>query len=62
MQSSESGELAHRKSCGGKMGKIMDKVKHNYNVLPELRTKFFHKHNKIKLVQFNFPPVLTLDQ
>ena len=25
----------------GQMGKIMDKLKHNYNAFPELRTKFF---------------------
>ena len=25
------------------MGKIMGKLKHNYNALKELRTKFFHK-------------------
>ena len=25
------------------MGKIMGKLKHNYNAFPELRTKFFHK-------------------
>ena len=25
------------------MGKIMGKMKHNYNAFPELRTKFFHK-------------------
>ena len=26
------------------MGKIMAKLKHNYNAFPELQTKFFHKH------------------
>ena len=25
------------------MGKIMGKLKHNYNAFPELQTKFFHK-------------------
>ena len=25
------------------MGKIMGKLKHNYNAFPELETKFFHK-------------------
>ena len=25
------------------MGKIMAKLKHNYNAFPELQTKFFHK-------------------
>ena len=25
------------------MGKIMGKLKHNYNALKEFRTKFFHK-------------------
>ena len=28
------------------MGKIMDKLKHNYNAFPELQTKFFHKQNE----------------
>ena len=26
------------------MGKIMDKLKHNYHAFPELQTMFFHKH------------------
>ena len=25
------------------MGKVMGKLKHNYNAFPELQTKFFHK-------------------
>ena len=34
------------------MGKIMGKLKHNYNALKELRTKFFHKQWLIG----SFPP------
>ena len=34
------------------MGKIMGKLKHNYNALKELRTKFFHK----QCVIWSFPP------
>ena len=28
---------------GDQMGKIMDKLNHNYNAFPELQTKFFRK-------------------
>ena len=34
------------------MGKIMGKLKHNYNAFPELQTKFFDK----KCVIWSFPP------
>ena len=34
------------------MGKIMAKLKHNYNAFPELQTKFFHK----QCVIWSFPP------
>ena len=34
------------------MGKIMSKLKHNYNAFPQLRTKFFHK----QCVIWTFPP------
>ena len=34
------------------MGKIMGKLKHNYNAFPELQTKFFHK----QCVIWSFPP------
>ena len=34
------------------MGKIMGKLKHNYNAFPELQTKFFHKQCVIR----SFPP------
>ena len=35
----------------GEMGKIMGKLKHNYNALKELRTKLFHK----QCVIWSFP-------
>ena len=38
------------------MGKIMGKLKHNYNPLKELRTKFFHK----QCVIWSFP--LSFDE
>ena len=31
------------RAIGRKMGKIMAKLKHNYNAFPELRIKFFQK-------------------
>ena len=31
------------RAIGRKLGKIMGKLKHNYNAFPELQTKFFHK-------------------
>ena len=34
------------------MGKIMAKLKHNYNPFKELRTRFFHK----QCVIWSFPP------
>ena len=34
------------------MGKIMGKLKHNYNSFQELRTNFFHK----QYVIWSFPP------
>ena len=34
------------------MGKIMAKLKPNYNAFPELQTKFFHK----QCVTWSFPP------
>ena len=34
------------------MGKIMGKLKHNYDALKELRTKLFHK----QCVILSFPP------
>ena len=34
------------------MGKIMAKLKHNYNEFPELQTTFFHK----QCVIWSFPP------
>ena len=34
------------------MGKIMGKLKHNYNAFPELQTKFFQK----QFVIWSFPP------
>ena len=34
------------------MGKIMGKLKHNYNAFSELRTTFFHKQRVI----WSFPP------
>ena len=40
---SESRQVEHRKSHWQEMGKIMAKLKHNYNSFPELQTKFFHK-------------------
>ena len=33
------------------MGKIMGKLKHTYNAIPELQTKFFHK----QCVIWSFP-------
>ena len=37
------------------MGKIMSKLKHNYNAFHELQTKFFHKQCVIS----SFPPSLN---
>ena len=34
------------------MGKIMGRLKHNFNALPKLQTKFFHK----QCVIWSFPP------
>ena len=34
------------------MGKIMGKLKHDYNAFPELQTKFFYK----QCVIWSFPP------
>ena len=34
------------------MGKIMGKLKDNYNAFPEVQTKFFHK----QCVIWTFPP------
>ena len=34
------------------MGKIMAKLKHNYNAFAELQTKFFHR----QCVIWSFPP------
>ena len=42
----------YREPFGGQMGKIMVKLKHNYNALKELRTKIFHK----QCVIWSFPP------
>ena len=40
---SESRQVGHRKSHWQEMGKIMAKLKHNYNAFQELQTKFFVK-------------------
>ena len=37
----ESRQVAHRKPLGGQMGKIMDKVKHNYNDWHITRSRAF---------------------
>ena len=42
----------YKEPFGGQMGKIMGKLKHNYNALKELGTKFFHK----QCVIWSFPP------
>ena len=42
----------YKEPLGGEMGKIMGKLKHNYNALKELPTKFFHK----QCVIWSFPP------
>ena len=34
------------------MGKIMGKLKHNYNAFPKLQTKFVHK----QCIIWSFPP------
>ena len=53
---SESGQVAHRKkTLGGQKGKIMGKLKYNYNKLPELKTKLFYK----QCVILSFPPTFN---
>ena len=37
------GRYNTERAIGKKLGKIMTKLKHNYNSFPELQTKFFHK-------------------